>query len=826
MKEYLKSKAKKCLIIAIIAISIFILIAGFILGIKKELFKALGILVSNGRIDNSVSVIGNQQVDENGNPMFDENGNPIYDNYSFNIDEQIKQDIDEKLRNMAVDPKTLGLDKDSELLDKMLKAEVVTNYPEIGEQKEDGFQGVIHIKKGNSDGKVEKMSYLPEEKFNAIYDNLLNNNTTNFNGSITVPKYEKKSNHTIGYVSGTSSSNKDELGGITLTKTYTFTQTDNTGVFSDEDYPDLYSVAAGMTGIQGAPGATGIPTDDELNTDDALQSTYKYFTLDDNMNLVIISYNKNVTITGYNTLGINYYQSNIDGKIYNESTGDEFSASGFNDTRLFKAMNTKNYNTTKEYVRTVTYTIEKNVIAYKNLVSQYSIPFEFLVALLLVGDNQQWMETFVDDIIQDSQIDIVIHENKSYISDRTVISYEQNKAISDEDYSISKYSGQIYDCKENIIENHTRTVDITYVKTWIYNKIQAYNSFDINSQAEDYTNFDEETFGNEVKLTVNGKERSFNKEGSSFSYFKKDNDGNQTGITLHNPLKQVRNTEQRNEWRKVTEKNGDEEGEGTEEINIHPFLRLWKNAKGKAELVDEDRDGTLDNEKFVSNGKLVNYGEPSPSGNIESATDFLWELLGENERTQNYEIVMKYLLYKYNGTNYGVDDEDMESMLALFQPSSMMNSTTIGLAAYLNQFGGSSSEGIEKDGYAYYQMYNDSAGNPTIGSGDIQYKSHYQKFEVQGYVYKDGQRVEVSNVNDYVESIMGSPTASWQDSFSQIYVDKELVDTIRDQIAQQYVDKVLSDTSGISLSQQQLYALAAICYQRGHLPGSCGRIRL
>ena len=124
-------------------------------------------------------------------------------------------------------------------------------------------------------------------------------------------------------------------------------------------------------------------------------------------------------------------------------------------------------------------------------------------------------------------------------------------------------------------------------------------------------------------------------------------------------------------------------------------------------------------------------------------------------------------------------------------------------------------------------MYGDSYGWPTIGTADIQWKSHYSKFDVPGMVLKNGQEQSVSSVKDYVNGYLtkGATAKYTNDEVyqMQIYIEKELVDKIGDSIQEVYYNAVLNNTQGLNLSRQQLYALTHIIYNFGHLPVRNGK---
>jgi len=232
----------------------------------------------------------------------------------------------------------------------------------------------------------------------------------------------------------------------------------------------------------------------------------------------------------------------------------------------------------------------------------------------------------------------------------------------------------------------------------------------------------------------------------------------------------------------------------------------------------------------VVEGNLILYKVPgssaplSPKENLVTGAELLFKLLGSSERTQIYETVMRYILYRLTGRSYGVTSLD----LSIFGTDSFSSAGGLmgGLAGYLRQFAHSGEAPQSTDG-KYYLMYGDGVGWPTIGNADIQWKSHHSQFNKQGKVLENGQEKTVDSVEQYVGSKLprgheaeytNAEVASYQ-----IYIEKELVDKIGEELQSVYLNKVNTDTAGLQLSMQQKWALTAIAYNFGHLPTRDGK---
>ena len=216
--------------------------------------------------------------------------------------------------------------------------------------------------------------------------------------------------------------------------------------------------------------------------------------------------------------------------------------------------------------------------------------------------------------------------------------------------------------------------------------------------------------------------------------------------------------------------------------------------------------------------KIPNSQRTAKAGDsLVSGAEMLFELLESSSNTAPWSDIMRYILYVYTGKDYGVT----EFNFSLFATNTFQSMGMTNLSTYLRQFSHSGEAPQSADG-KYYLMYGDGSGWPTIGNADIQWKSHHGKFAVEGEVLQNGTAVTVPNVEEYVNGILGSGAeAQYSDSEieqKQIYVEKELVDSIGDKMRKTFYTSVENVTRGLNLSQQQMYALTAIAYNFGSLP--------
>lgn len=92
------------------------------------------------------------------------------------------------------------------------------------------------------------------------------------------------------------------------------------------------------------------------------------------------------------------------------------------------------------------------------------------------------------------------------------------------------------------------------------------------------------------------------------------------------------------------------------EDNTDVFLGLWKNSSGRYE---EGATFDPDGEKVPYFDLYENDLETAYVGDLfENADEMLFDILEYSDYTQSYSAVMKYILYRYTGTDYGVTTFD------------------------------------------------------------------------------------------------------------------------------------------------------------------------
>ncbi|MBQ6992634.1 MAG: hypothetical protein IJN50_07035 [Clostridia bacterium] len=315
---------------------------------------------------------------------------------------------------------------------------------------------------------------------------------------------------------------------------------------------------------------------------------------------------------------------------------------------------------------TTTYNVTTTPINYQMLVSQYTIPYEFLFVLMQITNNPEYVSAVADlalkgEIVLDIK-DITTTETitESYEwTEETVVRKTTNYATKEE-LTNAEWASETK-TTENKVESSTTvntmtTIDVkvTKVDTWAYKKDTTYTQNTTAHDPMDESTEIEEELGEEI-VTTKQSGTDYYKEGKAVN-------------KINQKLKYTGNTNT-TEW--II-------GSSNEEINVNGFLGLWRNKDGKyvSPYSSEYTEGINDYVTEDDGGKEVKYKSPEDKSykipiryiinEYESADTFFY-YLSLNERTQKIETLMRYMLYKYTGNDYGVTDEDLASLLSVFQ---------------------------------------------------------------------------------------------------------------------------------------------------------------
>lgn len=417
------------------------------------------------------------------------------------------------------------------------------------------------------------------------------------------------------------------------------------------------------------------------------------------------------------------------------------------------------------------YDISETKIPYQTLLAQYSVPLNYIMLMQQITRNPEYISKMCDMFIEGKQIDFTIfdsiqtttttHTYKHSIMEKWTEEVEKTHTDSEgntytETVTRHRRRGPTKQPDEvsviTVITN-TITANVTYAKTWLL----------------EHTN----NYTNETTTTY-----PLGEEGSTTDI---EDEEEPDGDDATWKVKQSNNTKEvvvQNNWTKSESQEP--------QIKEGEFLGLWRNEIGEYKLgaqFKSERDG----------GKLVYYYVPNarqrqtPMVNIYAMKGLLFELLENDETTQNYAKIMKYLLYKYDGRDYGVTELDLN----IFETKEFTMTYSVGVGGGFNDFvewlhQWEGHEGISADG-TKYKIGTDGKGHPTVGYGiDIFNGGYAETFAAAGYPTSVGS-----------------------------YVDKEFVDELEKNEIRECIEYIKDATSSLNLKDYQIYALVSRAYNCG-----------
>ena len=201
------------------------------------------------------------------------------------------------------------------------------------------------------------------------------------------------------------------------------------------------------------------------------------------------------------------------------------------------------------------------------------------------------------------------------------------------------------------------------------------------------------------------------------------------------------------------------------------------NIKKIAKMINDyfEKYGTLNNNKnaeqddeiqTILNGKRVCYRMPDgrwicPLSNLVEGRKLLFETLARKEKTQNYERLMRYLMYLLTGHDYGVTEFDFnEFIFGSFNEAGGIYGNTTEEKVWWALIGA----GYSKEAAAGVlgNIYAESGFNAAviehgngIGLGLCQW-SYGRRTQLEGYAASKG--VQASDINTQIEFLLGELT--------------------------------------------------------------------
>ena len=311
-------------------------------------------------------------------------------------------------------------------------------------------------------------------------------------------------------------------------------------------------------------------------------------------------------------------------------------------------------------------------IDYKSAISQYTTPMNFFIYLTMVSQNPEFVSA-VTDMVKNSRIELTIMDTKTVNVEEEKYSFTRNTKTTHETKRqgvvINTYTTSRSRGVEQTTTTTTTTVvptpKITYAKTWF------------SEQRITYKIANQDPYHNYEKYTEN--------EDSSLADDAEPGDPQANGSTNWNTNKcreittDVTGTTYKEETRgNVIDKTGEKGSNGVTQDSYKNERRQVKN-----NITVDDKTtflGLLDDYFKIPNS---NRYEAAGKTNMVGGAEWLFGLMEKDGRLQNLEQVMRYVMYKYTGKEYGVKELD----LSIFNIRDFSDLTSVGLKVKVGETG-------------------------------------------------------------------------------------------------------------------------------------------
>ncbi len=363
-------------------------------------------------------------------------------------------------------------------------------------------------------------------------------------------------------------------------------------------------------------------------------------------------------------------------------------------------------------------------IEYKNVISQYTTPMNFLIYLTMVSQNPEFVSE-VTDLIKGSKIDLTIFDTKTISEEEENYTYTTHIKGSRIIHNVptGEYDIDGIPITEDVVEpinesnneeeNTTTivttvipTLKVTYVKTWFCEQSITYKKKEITPYSNSYT-LDS---SNDESLQ-DDPEPPDPEEGSTVEWItdrKKEVTQKSNGVTYEEDVRGD-----------VIDKTDD-------------FIKL------------------LDKKYKIPNTKRE---EAAGQRNMISGAEWLFSLMQKEPGLQNLEQVMRYTLGKYAKKDYGVSSLDF----SIFDAKDFNSVSGIGsLKSFIRYFEGTKEENGQ------YVVYKDSGGNRTVGYG-VNIEAQKARFIARGIdpsTIKEGDKLDKEIIDSIEEEIINAMKSS------------------------------------------------------------------
>lgn len=345
-----------------------------------------------------------------------------------------------------------------------------------------------------------------------------------------------------------------------------------------------------------------------------------------------------------------------------ESTDDSVKQKIMNYFTLDKSWNlcvAKSYKKTVTHNGTITeseYTISEVKIPYRDMVSQYTVPFLFLIDLQLTTQNANYVEAVSELMTKQSEIEFTIFD--SITTDTNEYTYKAKRNTRREETSEELAEDGVTMVEKTEMKTHTSDVEdktvtveeiddikanVTKAKTWIIEQETNY----VMQQTKEYP------YGEEGQTTDLPPEDPPTGEGS-WDIERKEH-------YFEEIIK--------NEWVKS--------GDTKTQIKPSKFMGLWSNETGTyVKGASYKPNGKDKPGKIVEYNMLKSTQKDKPVMNIVTSKKELYDLLELRVTTQTHAELMKEIIEFYlSGEELEEDTFNKTAFTSMYEPSEFVDGT-------------------------------------------------------------------------------------------------------------------------------------------------------
>lgn len=324
-----------------------------------------------------------------------------------------------------------------------------------------------------------------------------------------------------------------------------------------------------------------------------------------------------------------------------------------------------------------TYNMTTTNINYQQLVSGYTMPFEYLWSMLVMTEDKDFTMDLAD-LVYDSKIEITVHDNQTTNTNVDVYTYTRTKRTDTEakvtatgTKRVNKTTETVRKVKtgswlgdegtEDVVGNYTRTQTVTTIT----------NTLDIAvTLADVWMAKFEQAYTHEIpeKIESTSNENLENIEYPDISEPSETKTGNKNNSRAKELLKQAKE-ELKDEHslssasgliNSVTEKIYYKTTNRKEQITNTVESKKYKADAMKVSEKTQKRSDTYTEDNFVT--IFLDPNNTKAKNGILSAEEWLFEMLEQNDSTKEMVDLTKYLLYKALDKDYGVTDYDFNAL--------------------------------------------------------------------------------------------------------------------------------------------------------------------